>query len=181
MERTDVSGDTDTADTAKAAEQAVKTGNAEDSGLAAAKRAYDASCKRLLADRSVLARILKGSLQEYLDFDVSVIAEFCIEREAQIGSVPVLPDSGKADLNGNFGTSRSPKERTQNESAQPEDRALARGIAEGMELGRQEGIDIGEERKSVDIARNLIMANMDESDIAEWTGLSPERIRKLKK
>lgn len=61
------------------------------------------------------------------------------------------------------------------------DRALARGIAEGMELGRQEGIDIGEERKSVDIARNLIMANMDESDIAEWTGLSPERIRKLKK
>ena len=50
-----------------------------------------------------------------------------------------------------------------------------------MELGRQEGIDIGEERKSVDIARNLIMANMDESDIAEWTGLSPERIRKLKK
>lgn len=120
MERTDVSGDTDTADAAKAAEQAVKTGNAEDSGLAAAKRAYDASCKRLLADRSVLARILKGSLQEYLDFDVSVIAEFCIEREAQIGSVPVLPDSGKADLNGNFGTSRSPKERTQNESAQPE-------------------------------------------------------------
>ena len=58
-----------------------------------------------------------------------------------------------------------------------EDRALARG----MELGRQEGIDIGEERKSVDIARNLIMADMDESDIAEWTGLSPERIRKLKK
>ena len=70
-----------------------------------------------------------------------------------------------------------------------EDRALARGIAEGMEmgrregveLGRQEGIDIGEERKSVNIARNLIMADMDESDIAEWTGLSPERIRKLKK
>ena len=47
----------------------------EDSRLAAAKKAYDASCKRLLADRSVLARILKGSLQEYLDFDVSVIAE----------------------------------------------------------------------------------------------------------
>ena len=58
-----------------------------------------------------------------------------------------------------------------------EDRALARG----MELGRQEGIDIGEERKSVNIARNLIMADMDESDIAEWTGLSPERSRKLKK
>lgn len=180
MKRTDISGDTDTADIADAAntaEQAAKTGNAEDSALAAAKKAYDASCKRLLADRSVLARILKGSLQEYLDFDAGVIAESCIERETQIGTVPVLPESGQADLNGTFGTSRSPEERRQNESAQPEDRALARG----MELGRQEGIDIGEERKSVDIARNLIMADMDESDIAEWTGLSPERIRKLKK
>ena len=43
----------------------------------------------------MLARILKGSLQEYLDFDAGVIAESCIERETQIGTVPVLPDSGQ--------------------------------------------------------------------------------------
>ena len=142
MKRTDISGDTDTADIADAAntaEQAAKTGNAEDSALAAAKKAYDASCKRLLADRSVLARILKGSLQEYLDFDAGVIAESCIERETQIGTVPVLPDSGRADLNGNFGTSHSPEERRQNDSAQPEDRARSVRGNSNEDVSRTEG------------------------------------------
>ena len=152
MKRTDISGDTGTADAAdtasaanaknaaeKASEKAAEKENAEDSALAAAKKAYDASCKRLLADRSVLARILKGSLQEYLNFDISVIAEFCIEREAQIGSVPVLPESGQADLNGTFGTSRSPEERRQNDSAQPEDRPRSvRGIS-NEDVSRTEG------------------------------------------
>ena len=152
MKRTDISGDTGTADAAdtasaanaknaaeKASEKAAEKENAEDSALAAAKKAYDASCKRLLADRSVLARILKGSLQEYLNFDISVIAEFCIEREAQIGSVPVLPESGQADLNGTFGTSRSPEERRQNDSAQPEDRPRSvRGIS-NEDVSRIEG------------------------------------------
>ena len=87
----------------------------------------------------MLARILKGSLQEYLDFDAGVIAESCIERETQIGTVPVLPDSGRADLNGNFGTSRSPEERRQNDSAQPEDRPRSvRGIS-NEDVSRTEG------------------------------------------
>ena len=134
MKRTDISGDTDTADIADAAntaEQAAKTGNAEDSALAAAKKAYDASCKRLLADRSVLARILKGSLQEYLDFDAGVIAESCIERETQIGTVPVLPDSGRADLNGNFGTSHSPEERSRTTARS---RKTERGLSAGTPM-----------------------------------------------
>ena len=87
----------------------------------------------------MLARILKGSLQEYLDFDAGVIAESCIERETQIGTVPVLPDSGRADLNGNFGTSRSPEERRQNDGAQPEDRPRSvRGIS-NEDVSRTEG------------------------------------------
>lgn len=39
------------------------------------KAAYDAACKRLLANKVILAWIMKSCLEEYRDFDVEVIAE----------------------------------------------------------------------------------------------------------
>ena len=124
---TAVSGDTDTANAAEKAEEnvdenAAEKTKAEDSAHAADKKAYDAACKRLLADRRVLAWILKGSLQEYLDFDAGAIAEYCIEKEAQIGSVPVLPDRGPVKSGGGSGDPHSPEKETRDEQERSEDR-----------------------------------------------------------
>lgn len=60
--------------------------------MAADKAAYDASCRRLLANRSVLAWILKGSVAEYADLDPEEIARTFIGQELQISGVPVFPD-----------------------------------------------------------------------------------------
>ena len=122
-----VSGDTDAANATEKAEEnvdekAAEKTNTEDSAHAAEKKAYDAACKRLLADRRVLAWILKGSLQEYLDFDAGAIAEYCIEKEAQIGSVPVLPDRGPVKSGGDSGDPYSPEKETQDEQERSEDR-----------------------------------------------------------
>ncbi len=56
------------------------------------KAAYDAACKRLLANKVILAWIMKGCLEEYRDFDVDVIAEKYIEGDPQIAKVAVNPD-----------------------------------------------------------------------------------------
>lgn len=57
-----------------------------------AMEAYDAACKRLLSEKSILARIMKGCIEEYGDCDVAEIAEKYIEGMPQVGEVPVMPD-----------------------------------------------------------------------------------------
>lgn len=39
------------------------------------KAAYDAACKRLLANKIILAWIMKSCLEEYKDCDINEIAE----------------------------------------------------------------------------------------------------------
>jgi hypothetical protein len=53
---------------------------------------YDASCKRLLANKIILAWIMKSCIAEYRDFDVKEIAEKYIEGTPQIAEVSVNPD-----------------------------------------------------------------------------------------
>jgi hypothetical protein len=53
---------------------------------------YDASCKRLLANKIILAWIMKSCIAEYRDFDVKEIAEKYIEGTPQIAEVAVNPD-----------------------------------------------------------------------------------------
>jgi hypothetical protein len=53
---------------------------------------YDASCKRLLANKIILAWIMKSCIAEYRDFDVKEIAEKYIEGSPQISEVVVNPD-----------------------------------------------------------------------------------------
>ena len=53
---------------------------------------YDAACKRLLANKVILAWIMKSCLEEYRDFDVDVIAEKYIEGDPQIAKAAVNPD-----------------------------------------------------------------------------------------
>lgn len=56
------------------------------------KASYDASCKRLLANKIILAWIMKSCLEEYRDFDVNEIAEKYIEGDPQVGQAAVNPD-----------------------------------------------------------------------------------------
>ena len=56
------------------------------------KAAYDRACKRLLANKIILAWIMKSCLREYRDCEISEIASKYIEGEAKISEVAVHPD-----------------------------------------------------------------------------------------
>jgi hypothetical protein len=53
---------------------------------------YDAACKRLLANKAILAWIMKSCLEEYRNCDIQEIVENYIEREPQIAWTAVNPD-----------------------------------------------------------------------------------------
>ena len=56
------------------------------------KAAYDAACKRVLAEKIILAWIMKHCLIEFRDCEVSEIAEKFIEGTPQVSEIPVAPD-----------------------------------------------------------------------------------------
>ena len=58
------------------------------------KAAYDAACKKLLANKIILAWIMKSCLEEYRESDINDIAEKYIEGEPQIAKMAVNPDEG---------------------------------------------------------------------------------------
>ena len=53
---------------------------------------YDASAKRLLAEKIILAWILKSCVEEFQNIDIKDITEKYIEGEPQISKIPVMPD-----------------------------------------------------------------------------------------
>ncbi len=61
------------------------------------RASYDASCKRLLANRMILAWIMKSCLEEYRDAAVEEIAEKYIEGEPQIAQTAVNADEGRRE------------------------------------------------------------------------------------
>ena len=77
----------------------VKTILARNIEAAGENAAYDAACKRLLANKIILAWIMKSCLEEYQNFNVDEIAEKYIEGEPQITKIAVNPDEG-ADCSG---------------------------------------------------------------------------------
>lgn len=54
------------------------------------KAQYDASAKRLLGQKSILAQILVKTVDEFKDMDAKVVAE-CIEGMPYISTVPIEP------------------------------------------------------------------------------------------
>lgn len=64
--------------------------------LAGMKVQYDVHTKRILANRYILAWILKCSVKEFQKLDVFYIAERCIQGNIEISQVPVLP--GQSNL-----------------------------------------------------------------------------------
>ena len=56
------------------------------------KAAYDAACKRLLANKVILAWIMKSCMEEYKAHSIKEIAERYIEGIPQIAEAAVNPD-----------------------------------------------------------------------------------------
>ena len=73
----------------------VKTENtlARNLDFAADKTSYDAACKRLLANKEILAWIMKSCIEEYRECSVKDIAEYYIEGEPQIAHTAVNADA----------------------------------------------------------------------------------------
>ncbi len=61
---------------------------------------YDQHAKRILADKKIMAYILKRTVPEFQDATLEDIAEKYIEGEPQIGTVPVNPDKTHATRGG---------------------------------------------------------------------------------
>ena len=74
----------------------INTPIAEDIHITDDNAKLDASCKRLLSEKSILAWIMKSCLEEYRDCDVKDIAEKYIEGQPEVGVVPVAPDETNA-------------------------------------------------------------------------------------
>ena len=60
--------------------------------LLSSQARYDKACKRLLAEKIILAWILKSCVEEFQDCDVNDIAARYIVGTPQVGVVPVDPD-----------------------------------------------------------------------------------------
>lgn len=70
----------------------VETTLAHNISSAKDKASYDAACKRLLANKTILAWIMKSCVEEYKDCSISDIAEKYIEGVPQIAQMAVNPD-----------------------------------------------------------------------------------------
>ena len=59
------------------------------------------------------------------------------------------------------------------------DKYIDEGVEKGIQLGHQSGLQEGAQTKSVEIATNMLRQNLDQSLIANVTGLSADEITKL--
>lgn len=77
----------------------VETMLARNIAVAKDKAKYDAVCKQLLANKTILAWIMKSCVEEFADFPVDEIAERYIEGMPQVEQTAVNPneeaDGGK--------------------------------------------------------------------------------------
>jgi predicted transposase/invertase (TIGR01784 family) len=56
------------------------------------KAAYDAACKRLLANKNILAWLMKSCLEEYQNCEIKEIAMKYIEGDPQVAQMALYPD-----------------------------------------------------------------------------------------
>ncbi len=82
----------------------IETTIAKSLRLSDAMEAYDAACKKLLAEKRILAWIMKNCIREYQKLEIEDIAENYIEGKPQIAEVPVLPDETNAPRIHGIGT-----------------------------------------------------------------------------
>lgn len=80
----------------KGCEMKVPTTIAKDIRTSGEEARYDSAVKNLLADRMILAWILKSCAAEFRDVEISEIAYRCIIGEPQVSEMPVMPDETNA-------------------------------------------------------------------------------------
>ncbi len=68
--------------------------------MTASKAAYDKSCKLLLAEKHILAWILRTCADEFSDMDIDTIVTECLKGQTDIAQVPVAPHETGAFLQG---------------------------------------------------------------------------------
>ena len=59
-------------------------------------------------------------------------------------------------------------------------RAKEEGVQEGLKKGMQKGLKEGMQKEKLNIAKNLLLANVDVNIIAQTTNLSVEQIENLR-
>ena len=69
-----------------------KTSLSQSIDITEQKAKYDAACKKVLAEKIILAWIMKHTMKEYADYDVREIVERYIVGEPQIAETQVMPD-----------------------------------------------------------------------------------------
>ena len=72
----------------------------KDISLTEKKAAFDAACKRLLANKSILAWIMKDCVEEYRNCSIEDIAEKYIEGNPSISQTAVHPDETNSNVRG---------------------------------------------------------------------------------
>ena len=60
------------------------------------KELYDEVCKKVLAEKIILAWIMKHAMKEYADYEVREIVENFIVGEPKVAKTKVLPDATNA-------------------------------------------------------------------------------------
>ena len=88
----------------------IKTALASGIEITAGETEYDTSCKRVLAEKHVLAQILQGCAEEFRNFDIDTIVKECFGERMYISEVPVAPDETGAFLRGSDTGLSSPTE-----------------------------------------------------------------------
>ena len=73
-----------------------KTTLAQSIDLTVQKAQYDAACKKVLAEKIILAWIMKHTMKEYADYEVRKIVERFIVDEPKVAETKVLPDETNA-------------------------------------------------------------------------------------
>ena len=73
-----------------------KTTLAQIMDLPVQKAQYDAACKKVLAEKIILAWIMKHTMKEYADYEVREIVERFIVGEPKVAETKVLPDETNA-------------------------------------------------------------------------------------
>ena len=63
--------------------------------------------------------------------------------------------------------------------SEAKEEGISQGIEQGYTSGINDGISKGENKKSIEIAKNLLSMNMPLEDISKATGLTIEEINKI--
>ena len=172
----------------------------EDLLLGYANPAYDQHAKRLLAQKDVVARILKGVVPEFRRIDLATIIGQCIEGEPEIGAIPVDMDKTNAArripmkflfrdtaksaaekkkiLESEFDLDiSSDMEKEMNTMCNLSEGIFERGIVQGIERGIEQGIEQGESGMIL----SMLKKGYDLTSIADISQWSIKKIEQLAK